>query len=211
MTGIRLLHTHVLVANSVRADDGRWRTIDAVALYDHAKTGGYVYQAQLRHELTARLGVDWTPVHDGLADIVGVDEDLIGLFSKRREQIEANLAEWGLTSAKAAQVSTLQTRRAKSVRSEPVSEQIDRWRTEALTIGVDSRVLKSVTGERAVPTVDASATRALFDRLSSPEGLTADRSTFDHRDVLRAVIDQLPAAVPVETVEDLAQRVPATP
>ncbi len=80
----------MLVANSVRADDGRWRTIDAIALYDHAKTGGYVYQAQLRHELTARLGVDWTPVHDGLADIVGVDEDLIGLFSKRREQIEAD-------------------------------------------------------------------------------------------------------------------------
>ena len=199
-----LLHTHVLVANSVRTDDGRWRTIDAVALYDHAKTGGYVYQAQLRHELTARLGVEWTPVHDGLADLVGVDEDLIGLFSKRREQIEANLAEWGLTSAKAAQVSTLQTRRAKSVRSEPVSEQIDRWRTEALTIGVDSRVLKLVTGEHAVPSIDAAASISLFEQLSSPEGLTADRSTFDHRDVLRAVIDQLPAAVPVETVERLA-------
>ena len=83
-----LLHTHVLVANSVRAADGQWRTIDATALYDHAKTGGYVYQAQLRHELTARLGVAWTPVHDGLADIAGVDEDLIDLFSKRREQIE---------------------------------------------------------------------------------------------------------------------------
>ena len=55
-----LLHTHVLVANSVRAADGRWRTIDATALYEHAKTGGYVYQAQLRHELTTRLGVAFT-------------------------------------------------------------------------------------------------------------------------------------------------------
>ena len=199
-----LLHTHVLVANSVRTGDGRWRTIDAVALYDHAKTGGYIYQTQLRHELTARLGVGWTPVHDGLADVVGVDEDLIGLFSKRREQIEANLAEWGLTSAKAAQVSTLQTRRAKAVRSERASDQIDRWRTEALTVGVDSGVLKLFTGERAVPTVDAAASISLFDRLSSSEGLTADRSTFDHRDVLRAVIDLLPAGVPVELVEDLA-------
>ena len=133
-----LLHTHVLVANSVRTDDGRWRTIDAVALYDHAKTGGYIYQAQLRYELTTRLGVSWAPIHDGLADIAGVDQALIDLLSKRREQIESTMAEWGLTSAKAAQVSTLETRRAKAVESEPVSEQIDRWRAEALTVGVDS-------------------------------------------------------------------------
>ena len=199
-----LLHTHVLLANSVRTDDGRWRTIDAVALYDHAKCGGYIYQAQLRHELTARLGVAWSPVHDGLADIAGIDQDLIELFSKRREQIEATMAEWGLTSAKVAQVSTLETRRAKPVVSEPVSEQIDRWRAEASTVGVDSSALQLVTGHHAVPSIDTSATLALFECLSSPEGLTADRSTFDHRDVLRSVIDQVPAGVPVEIVESLA-------
>ncbi|CAN5398901.1 MobF family relaxase [soil metagenome] len=198
-----LLHTHVLVANSVRNGDGRWRTIDAVALYDHAKTGGYIYQAHLRNELTSRLGVAWTPVHDGLADIAGVDQDLIDLFSKRREQIEATMAEWGLTSAKAAQVSTLETRRAKAVESEPVSEQVDRWRAEALTIGVDSSDLRLVTGEHAVPTVDTSASTDLFQRLSSSSGLTADRSTFDRRDVLRTVIDKVPAGLPVEAVERL--------
>lgn len=88
-----LLHTHVLVANSVCAADGRWRTIDATALYEHAKTSGYIYQAQLRHELTGRLGVSWKPIHDGLADIDGIDQDLIDLFSKRREQIEQTMAE----------------------------------------------------------------------------------------------------------------------
>ncbi|CAN5683958.1 MobF family relaxase [soil metagenome] len=199
-----LLHTHVLFANSVRTDDGRWRTIDAVALYDHAKTGGYIYQAQLRHELTSRLGVAWSPIHDGIANTASVDQELIDLFSKRREQIESTMAEWGLTSAKAAQVSTLETRRAKAVESEPVSEQIDRWRAEALTVGVDSSALQLVTGEHAVPSIDTSATTALLERLSSPEGLTADRSTFDQRDVLRAVIDQLPAAVTVGIVEGLA-------
>lgn len=198
-----LLHTHVLVANSVRTDDGRWRTIDAVALYDHAKTGGYIYQAQLRYELTSSLGVGWSPVHDGLADIAGVDQGLIDLFSKRREQIEATMAEWGLTSAKAAQVSTLETRRAKAVRSEPVSDQIKRWRAEALTVGVDSTALHLVTGEHAVRSIDAEASTALFERLSSSSGLTADRSTFDRRDVLRAVIDSVPAAVPVASVERL--------
>ncbi len=199
-----LLHTHVLVANSVRAADGGWRTIDATALYEHAKTGGYVYQAQLRHELTARLGVAWTPVHDGLADIAGVDPELIGLFSKRREQIERTMAEWGLTSAKAAQVSTLETRRAKVVSPERLSDHTARWRSEALTIGVDPAGFSALTGQRGVPVVDAEATIAVFDRLSSPVGLTESDSTFDRRDVIRGLIDLLPAGVSMQVVEDLA-------
>jgi conjugative relaxase-like TrwC/TraI family protein len=53
-----LLHTHVLVANLPRTcDDGIWRTLDSRKLFAHAKTAGVLYQAQLRHELTTRLGV----------------------------------------------------------------------------------------------------------------------------------------------------------
>lgn len=202
--GDPLLHTHVLVANSVRAADGRWRTIDASALYEHAKTGGYVYQAQLRHELTTRLGVAWTPVHDGLADIDGVDPELVGLFSKRREQIERTMAEWGLTSAKAAQVSTLETRRAKVVSPERLSDHTARWRSESLTIGIDPADLLAVTGRQLVPVVDADETTRVFARLSSPAGLTESNSTFDRRDVIRGLVDLLPPGVSTDVVEELA-------
>lgn len=202
--GDPLLHTHVLVANSVRAADGWWRTIDATALYEHAKTGGYVYQAQLRHELTARLGVAWTPVHDGLADIEGVDAELIGLFSKRREQIERTMAEWGLTSAKAAQVSTLETRRAKVVSPERLSDHTARWRSESLTIGIDPADLSAVTGRQVVPVLDVDETTRVFARLSSPVGLTESNSTFDRRDVVRGLVDLLPPGVSMEVIEDLA-------
>lgn len=55
--GDPLLHTHVLVSNLTRAGgDGRWRTLDARRLYLHAKTAGYLYQSQLRYELSHRLG-----------------------------------------------------------------------------------------------------------------------------------------------------------
>ena len=108
------LHTHVLVANSVRTPDGRWRTLDGRGLLVHMKTAGYVYDAQLRHELTARLGVEWGPVVNGLADIEGIDAEVRELFSKRRSAIEDRMAEWGLTSAKAAEVSALDTRQAKT-------------------------------------------------------------------------------------------------
>jgi conjugative relaxase-like TrwC/TraI family protein len=42
------LHTHVLVANAVCGEDGRWSAPDARLLYFHARTGGFVYQAALR-------------------------------------------------------------------------------------------------------------------------------------------------------------------
>jgi conjugative relaxase-like TrwC/TraI family protein len=53
------LHTHVLVANMVRGDDGRWATLDGRWLYTSAKTIGYLYEAELRHNLTVDLGVEW--------------------------------------------------------------------------------------------------------------------------------------------------------
>ncbi|HSK91327.1 MAG TPA: MobF family relaxase [Euzebyales bacterium] len=78
-----LLHTHVLVANAVQADDGRWGTLDATRLYRHAKAAGYLYQTQLRHELTRRLGVAWNPVAQGVADLTGVPDPLIRAFVAR--------------------------------------------------------------------------------------------------------------------------------
>jgi hypothetical protein len=81
-----LLHTHVLVANLARTtDDGVWRTLDSRKLFAHAKTAGILYQAQLRFELTRRLGVAWQPVVNGHADIDGVDRQLIETFSQRRD------------------------------------------------------------------------------------------------------------------------------
>jgi conjugative relaxase-like TrwC/TraI family protein len=65
-----LLHTHVLIANVARTTDDRvWRTLDSRRLYAHAKTAGVLYQAQLRWELTRRLGVAWQPVLNGVADL----------------------------------------------------------------------------------------------------------------------------------------------
>ena len=91
-----LLHTHVLVANlGHTADDGRWRTLDARHLYTHAKTAGFLYQAQLRHELSRRLGVRWQPVPNGYADLDGVPREVIDAFSQRRSQILAELERVG--------------------------------------------------------------------------------------------------------------------
>ena len=65
------LHTHVLIANATKGPDGRWSRLYHPAIYEHAKTASYIYEAHLRHELTQRLGVEWQPVVKGIADIKG--------------------------------------------------------------------------------------------------------------------------------------------
>jgi conjugative relaxase-like TrwC/TraI family protein len=110
------LHTHVLVANLTLGADGRWSALDGRRLYAHAKTAGYLYEAKLRAELTRELGVGWTPVHNGIADIAGVSPAVMRGFSRRRAEIEAELARHGTSSAAAAQAAALRTRRRKGLR-----------------------------------------------------------------------------------------------
>jgi conjugative relaxase-like TrwC/TraI family protein len=84
------LHTHALVLNKVQCSDGRWRTIDATELFHHKKSAGMIYQAALRNELHQRLGVNFREVNEnGQADIFGVPDELLKLWSKRTARIDA--------------------------------------------------------------------------------------------------------------------------
>ena len=50
-----------------------------------AETRGTIYQAALRAESEARLGLVWGPVdRNGQADIIGVPDGLVTHYSKRR-------------------------------------------------------------------------------------------------------------------------------
>jgi hypothetical protein len=52
---------HLVVPNLLKGKDGKWSAVDSRAVHRHALTASYVYHALLRGELTARLGVAWTP------------------------------------------------------------------------------------------------------------------------------------------------------
>lgn len=55
------LHTHMLVSNRVKGEDGRWRTIDSRgALFPGASTASEYYDGVLMDELSNRFGVEWT-------------------------------------------------------------------------------------------------------------------------------------------------------
>jgi conjugative relaxase-like TrwC/TraI family protein len=199
------LHTHVLVANTVRGPDDRWRTLDFRHVFAHAKTAGYLYEAHLRHLLTERLGVEWRPVRNGTAELAGIPAEVVRLFSTRRAEIEAALAGRGETSARAAQVATLETRRPKE-RDVDAHHLRAGWADKARAAGFDPAALTELLYQQHPRPLTAMERDDVECHLASPQGLTERASTFDRLAVLRAWCDQLPNGASVATVEELADR-----
>ena len=203
------LHTHVLVANMAQGTDGRWRTLDGRWLYLHAKTAGYLYEAHLRQELTRRLGVEWGPVRNGIADVAGIDRRVLEHFSDRRRQIEEHLDELGFRSARAAELAALDTRTAKDL-SVDAGSMRQVWEAKAAEVGFSPEDIGLVLDRvpRTVPDeVPTPGHRALAADLLSPTGLTARASTFDRRDLLWAVAERMPAGATVTQIEAMADQV----
>jgi conjugative relaxase-like TrwC/TraI family protein len=87
------LHTHAVISAKVQDTTGRWLALDARFLKHQQRTIGWVYDAALRTELTARLAVDWDLVEGGQADALCIPESIRDLFSTRSGQVETKLSE----------------------------------------------------------------------------------------------------------------------
>jgi len=193
------LHTHVLVANATRAD-GRWTRLYHPAIYDHATTASYIYEAPLRHELTRRLGVEWQPTRKGIAGIAGFADEHLRVFSTRRAEIlEASGAD---ASARSLQVAALVTRQAKDP-DLGRGELLERWRAKAGEIGLDRVKIERTFDPEARFGPSAAVARTVsvgqVDR-----AVTAAASHFDRRDAIQAVAGSLPQGAPGAEVERLA-------
>jgi len=198
--GDPLLHTHVLVANIVKGNDGRWGALDARQVYLQAKTAGYLYQAHLRAELTRRLGVEWTTVDNGSADIEGVPRETIRAFSKRRAEIEALVNEANQSNGRATQAAALVSRSAKDYRITP-NDLLPEWKQRAARLGLDEATLASVlekTTYRAPTTAVRSSIEAV---LAGPQGLTEQASTFSRREALQGFCANLRTGASIDEIE----------
>ncbi|MGO1612475.1 MAG: MobF family relaxase [Brevibacterium aurantiacum] len=90
------LHDHVVVSNKVLGTDGEWRSIDGGLLYKATVASSEHYNSALMRELNRRLGVTFSPREMGegkrpVMEVDGVDNRLIGIFSSRRQHIDARL------------------------------------------------------------------------------------------------------------------------
>ena len=93
------LHTHVAVSSKVQGTDGKWRSLDARALYRMTVAASETYNTAFEAHLTARLGVTFTARPDTaggrepVREITGVPLPVIEFFSRRRAAIEGRYAE----------------------------------------------------------------------------------------------------------------------
>ena len=196
------IHTHVVVGNRVKGVDGVWRAIDGRLLYRHKLAAGYLHEAELRSRLTERLGVQWQPVRNGMADIEGFTRDQIMAFSQRRQQIVAWRDSHGVADTPAGnEMATLATRSPKQ--DHPLDTLLPQWLERAAEIGLTPETVSAVLDRNREVTVPDP--EPLFERLASAEGLTAQTSTFARADVIKAVAEALPEGgnrPEVETVAD---------
>ncbi|GAB2480206.1 hypothetical protein GCM10027030_12780 [Luteococcus sediminum] len=145
------LHTHVAVANKVRAtSSGKWLAIDARLLYQGVVAASETYNTALYKRLEARglrfedraMGAGKRPVRE----VVGVPTELNQRWSSRRRAIEQRRGELAssfqddhgrpptvVEGYDLAQRATLETRDAKHA-PRTITEQRAAWRTEAVDI-----------------------------------------------------------------------------
>jgi conjugative relaxase-like TrwC/TraI family protein len=209
--GDPLLHTHLVVANRVQGPDGRWTALDGRDLYRHRLAADAIYRACYQRQLSRTLGVEWTAADaHGNRELVGIPDDLVRLFSKRTDQIDLEVqrleGDGRERTPRLVKWAVHATRKAKE--HETPDTLYGRWRTEAAVRGVDPDALVRQVTSRTRDRDQGLSERtvaAAFERLASPDGLTATASTFARQDVIAALGGQLAGATRAE-LEGLADR-----
>ncbi len=170
------LHTHAVIANMVRGEDGRWRTMANEGFYEKQKLIGALYRGELAAGLT-RLGYGIEKTHaDGRFEIAGVAREVVTAFSTRRAEIEAAMAERGLGASadnpRLAERAALMTRAAK--------RDIDRgelrgvWAKQAADLGLDAKALVAQAVERSAAAERKAADRARDGIAGAPLASASD-------------------------------------
>ena len=172
------LHTHSVIANMLKGEDGKWRSMANEGLYLQQKLIGMLYRSELAAGL-ARLGYGIEKIHaDGRFEIAGVPRAAIEAFSTRRAEIEAAMAERNLgtsgDSPRLAERAALMTRAAK--------RDIDReelrgvWRKQATNLGLDASSLVSQAVEISDSPVRQTAAEPARQRPAGKPGSRLRRS-----------------------------------
>lgn len=201
------LHTHVVVPNTTRAlSDDRWLSLASPkgrsAFWQHAKAAGYVYQAALRAEVTRELGAEWGEVRNGYADLARIERPVIEHFSQRRMEIEAAMAERGVSSAAAAEVAAYRTRDAKDYGVD-VDERRAEWIARAGEFGLSADSIEEMLSH-ARPHEPGAAGPAIEE--AALASLEATRSHFDRRDVICALAGEMGEGASAAALEGQADR-----
>src|SRR3954451_2008425 len=204
------LHTHVIVANMAKTpSDGNWRALDGEPLLkSYRLAAGYLYQAQLRAELTRTLRVEWAEPYKGMAELRHVPREVIREFSTRRAQVVQQVERDGGGGYYAAQIAAHKTRERKE--HEDLREFRDDWRARAAEHGLGNRELQALLGRAHYQDPSAEVLRAIAERMLGPHGLTEKRTAFSDPEAVMAWAEAHASGASAERVLRLAARLTQT-
>jgi conjugative relaxase-like TrwC/TraI family protein len=205
------VHHHNVVANTVVDEHGDRRALDARPVYRNVAAASAIATAQVRWELTRRLGVAWRPARHGGWEISGIPDGVLDEFSRRRREINDAIRELEHAVGRASTLDELQsvvatTRPTKTDAAE--ADLLADWWHRAERHGLSAAGFED-TLDRVRPTVLSAGLRARI--LNAAAGaVTAQRSIFTRGDLLAILVDlphpdgDGPLIVPAATLEQLA-------
>ena len=200
------LHTHVIVANMTQSpSDGEWRALDGEALLKtYRLAAGYLYEAQLRFELSTRLEVAWEDPEKGWAELKGIPRAVVDAFSTRRAQVLEHMAEQATSGFHAAQVAAVATRERK--------DEVDlhglraEWLARAAEHGLGRREFEGLLHRAPYREPSPAELVRAAELMLGPEGLTEKRSAFSAPELVMAWAQAHAQGAPVERIRSLSRR-----
>ena len=200
------LHTHAVIANRVKAPDGRWLALDARTIKMDQRALSAVYHANLRSELTTRLGVVWRAPEHGIAEIDGIPDQVLAEFSQRTRDIDHRLSTKlerfeGSMGRKPSDRERWQLAREAVLDSRPakphgvsLSELRNDWQQRTIELGHDpGRLIRRALGRQLDGVgIDQVAEEMVAEAL---EALAGRQSSWRPAEILR----ELAAAAPTNT------------
>ncbi|MCW5688237.1 MAG: relaxase domain-containing protein [Pseudolabrys sp.] len=184
------LHTHGVVLNiATRPTDVTIGGLHSKILRDFKLAAGATYHAALAHELE-KIGFAIDRVgKNGIFEIAGVDERTIDYFSARRQEIDAELGEHGVTSAQATALAAAIAKATRgSKRPDQTKHREEIWAEAARSLGIDVENFteRLWTNTRILDRV--AAEQLLSTRLQAlPAALTENESVIERRELIRAI------------------------
>jgi len=174
------LHTHNVIMNATRGEDGTWRSLEPRAIYQLQKQIGGIYRQQLALKVR-ELGYEIETGKDSLFEIKGVSAEVVDAFSTRSAEIEAALSERGTSrdaaSAAEKQIAALDTRQAKVATDHAAL--VAHWRGTASAAGFSSEARLAMVRE-----AEALAASAGHRADMAAESMIADRAVAHAADKL---------------------------
>jgi conjugative relaxase-like TrwC/TraI family protein len=208
-------HHHNVIANAVIDEEDARRALDARWLYRHASAASALATAEMRHRLTAELGVRWRRGRKGGWEIDGIPDEVLREFSRRSNEIDDAVAE---LEALIGRTKTIGELRGLVTKTRPAKRRVETddlvadWWCRANALGFKPRHLaRCVHAPSAEP--PACEPDVIFDRLAGPAGLCAGGSVFTRGEVIAALVDMdishqgeeaRPLLLPADEVERLA-------